>query len=84
MLSLPPILTRFVEQTPVPVMARALIERVVGAQALGAWFEEQRAGQYTRELLFSTLFGLMTQVCCARARRCMLRIARASARSGCR
>lgn len=62
MLSLPPILTRFVEQTPVPVMARALIERVVGAQALDAWFEEQRAGQYTRELLFSTLFGLMTQV----------------------
>ena len=54
MLSLPPILTRFVEQTPIPVMARALIERVVGVQALDAWFEEQRAGQYTRELLFST------------------------------
>lgn len=36
MLSLPPILTRFVEQTPVPVMARALIERVVGARALDA------------------------------------------------
>lgn len=62
MLSLPPILTRFVEQTPIPVMVRAQLERVVGAEALDAWFEEQCTDQYTRQLLFSTLFGLMTQV----------------------
>ena len=62
MLNLPPILSRFVERTPVPVMARALVERTVSAEALDAWFEEQREGQYTRDLLFSTVFGLMTQV----------------------
>ena len=62
MLTLPPILSRFIDKTPVPVMARALIERTVSAAALDAWFEKQRQGQYTRELLFSTLFELMTQV----------------------
>ena len=35
---------------------------MVGAEALDAWFEAKCTDQYTRQLLFSTLFGLMTQV----------------------
>ena len=54
----------FVQESPVSVMARGLAERLVDAQTLDAWFEQLDSAQYTRELLFSSLFSLMSQVVC--------------------
>jgi hypothetical protein len=61
-IELNPIVRRFAERSPLPVMARATVERCLGAQQLDEWFERQAQGQYTRELLFSSVYELMTQV----------------------
>lgn len=53
---------RFIEKAPLPVMGRALLERTFHPERLDAWFDQTAAAQYTRELLFSTLFELMSQV----------------------
>jgi hypothetical protein len=50
---------RFVEKTPVSVMARAAMEHALAPDALDALFEEQTDKQYTRELLFSSVVDLM-------------------------
>ena len=39
-----------------------MLERCLNPQQLDAWFETTAAGQYTRTLLFSTVFELMMQV----------------------
>lgn len=57
-----PILQRFAEHFPIPTMARAVLERCLNPQQLNAWFEKVAEAQYTRSLLFSTLFELMMQV----------------------
>jgi hypothetical protein len=57
-----PILRRFAERFPIPTMARAVLERCLNPRQLNAWFERIAEGQYTRTLLFSTLFELMMQV----------------------
>jgi Transposase DDE domain len=56
------ILQRFLERAPVAVMVRATIARTVGRSALDDLFERHADAQYTRELTFSTLTRLMTQV----------------------
>lgn len=61
-IALNPILERFAERTPIPVMARGVLERCLNAQQLDAWFETVAEEQYTRNLLFSTVFDLMTEV----------------------
>jgi hypothetical protein len=61
-LTLTPLLQRFAERSPVPVIARALIERCLESTSLDAWFERTCERQYTRTLLFSTVFELMSQV----------------------
>jgi hypothetical protein len=43
-------------------MVQALLERVLSPQQLNAWFEGTAVEQYTRDLLFSTLFELMNLV----------------------
>ena len=53
---------RFVEKSPISVMARAAVERVLGADRLDVWFERTAQKQYTRDLLFSTVYDLMSQV----------------------
>src|ERR1051325_5057595 len=53
---------RFVEKSPISVMVRAALERVLGADRLDLWFERTAQKQYTRELLFSTVYDLMSQV----------------------
>lgn len=60
--TLTPLLQRFAERSPIPVMARAVIERCLDAQQLDAWFDGISERQYTRTLLFSTVFELMSQV----------------------
>lgn len=57
-----PILERFAERMPVPVMARGILERCLNPRQLDAWFEQVAEAQYTRELLFSSVFEVMTEV----------------------
>ena len=61
-LNLTPLLQRFADRAPLPVMARALLEHQFSATRLDSWFEQVADHQYTRELLFSTTFDLMSQV----------------------
>ncbi len=62
MIDLNPVLRRFAERTPLPVMARAVLERCLNPVQLDAWFAQVAEAQYTRTLLFSTVFELMIQV----------------------
>lgn len=45
-------------------MARGLVERILEPERLDAWFEGLDTPQYTRELLFSSVFNLMSEVVC--------------------
>lgn len=53
------VFARFVEKTPVTVMARAAMEHALAPGALDALFEAHTDKQYTRELLFSSVVDLM-------------------------
>ncbi len=53
---------RFVEKSPISVMVRASLERVLGADRLDLWYERTAQKQYTRQLLFSSVYDLMKQV----------------------
>lgn len=55
---------RFLEKSPIPVMARALLERALSAGELDEMFERTATEQYTRQLLFSTCVKLLTLVVC--------------------
>lgn len=55
---------RFIEQSPVTVMLRGILERTLHPQRLDEWFARTAQRQYTGELLFSTVFGLMLQGVC--------------------
>jgi len=58
------IFERFAEKSPVSVMARGLLERVLNPKTIDAIFERVANRQYTRNLLFSVVFDLMSQVVC--------------------
>ena len=53
---------RFVEKSPISVMVRAALERVLGADRLDRFYERTAQRQYTRDLLFSSVYDLMSQV----------------------
>lgn len=53
---------RFVEKSPISVMAGGLVERLLNPDRLNELFERSAISQYTRELLFSTMFDLMSEV----------------------
>ncbi len=53
---------RFVEKSPISVMVRASLERVLGADRLDLWYERTAQKPYTRALLFSSVYDLMNQV----------------------
>ena len=57
-----PIFEKFVEKSPVSVMARGMMERVLNPEQLDDWFNKTAQEQYTKDLLFSTVFDIMTQV----------------------
>ena len=57
-----PIFEKFVEKSPVSVMARGIMERVLNPAQLDQWFEKTAQEQYTKDLLFSSVFDIMTQV----------------------
>jgi Transposase DDE domain len=53
---------RFVEKSPISVMVRGTLERVLGADQLNAWFARTAQKQYTRTVLFSTVYDILSQV----------------------
>ena len=59
---LSPVFTPFIKNSPISVMARGMLERVLNPEQLDEWFDATAEEQYTKELLFSTLFDLMSQV----------------------
>ena len=56
------IFDRFVEDSPITVMAGAAMARVLSSERLDALFERASQGQYVNELLFSNTFYLMADV----------------------
>jgi len=55
---------RFVQSCPACVMQRALMENIFSSVKLDALFRQAAETQYQRELLFSTLVDLVSQVVC--------------------
>jgi len=56
------ILERFVQESPVTVTARALMEHAMSPEALDSLFGKHAQEQYTRDLLFSSVVDLMGAV----------------------
>ena len=59
---LSPVFKPFVEQSPVSVMARGMMERIFNPDQLNKWFDATAKEQYTRDLLFSSVFDIMSLV----------------------
>jgi IS4 transposase len=55
---------RFVEESPVCVMAQALLENALPPATVDALFRQHACEQYTRKLLFSDIVNLMSLVVC--------------------
>ena len=89
---------RFVEDSPLTVMARALLEQALQPGPIDEMFERTATARYTDKLLFSTVVDLMGLVVCgfykrapstasrpcgaSRRRLCRARPWRCSTRSG--
>jgi hypothetical protein len=58
----------FIEESPISVMARGMVERVLNPDQINNWFDSTASGQYTKDLLFSTVVDIMTQVVCGSRR----------------
>jgi hypothetical protein len=56
------VFSRFVEKSPMSVMVRGTLERVLGADQLDAWFARTAQKPYTRTVLFSTVYDVLSQV----------------------
>jgi hypothetical protein len=56
------ILRKFLDKAPAAVMVRATLVRALADSTLDALFERTAQAQYTRDLAFSTVVRLMTQV----------------------
>lgn len=59
---LPDVFKRFTERSPLSVMAQGAIEYALSESALNQVFEDNAFDQYTRTLLFSNVFDLMSVV----------------------
>jgi hypothetical protein len=59
---LPAVFKPFVEESPISIMARGMIERVLNPEQLNQWFNATANNQYTKDLLFSSLFDIMSLV----------------------
>ena len=54
------LLDRFAERCPIATMARASLEHCLKAEFLDSWFDQISETRYTRKLMFSTVFDLMS------------------------
>ena len=61
-MDLSPLFDRFIEDSPVSVMARALLQRALDPDPLDRLFERLAVRQFNRHLLFSSVVGLLTAV----------------------
>ena len=52
---------RFVEKSPLSVMVRGTLERVLGAEQRDAWFARTAQQQYPRTVLLSTVSTWLSQ-----------------------
>ena len=52
----------FVKESPLSVMLRGLLENLFAPKKLDEWYERTAMKQYTRELLFSSIFELTREV----------------------
>jgi len=52
----------FIEKSSISVMARGLIEKVLNPDQLDDWFDSTTKEQYTKDLLFSSVLDIMSQV----------------------
>jgi IS4 transposase len=52
----------FIKERPICVMARGVLERLLDADRIDTLFERTATQQYTRELLFSSVVQLMSEV----------------------
>ena len=50
------ILQAFAEKSPVTVMVHGLLQRVVNEEKINHWFDAIRDVQYTKNILFSSLY----------------------------
>jgi IS4 transposase len=55
---------RFIQNRPIAVMVRVLLESFLNADQLDRWFDTVRQSQYTKDILFSSIVGLMLNVVC--------------------
>jgi IS4 transposase len=55
---------RFIQQAPISVMFRTLLEHALDPDEIDRLFEENAEHQYTREILFSSIVELMGAVVC--------------------
>lgn len=62
-----PVFEKFINSSPLSVMARATIEHALSASALDALFNRTAKRGYERELLFSTTVDVMSLVVCGKA-----------------
>ena len=58
------IFQRFIQKRPVAAMVLILLENFLNADKLDRWFNTVRQSQYTKEILFSSIVGLMLNVVC--------------------
>jgi len=56
------VLSRFIEHSPVTVMAQLALGRALDPEWMDALFEKHRQRQYTRDLMFSTVVDIMAVV----------------------
>jgi len=59
---LSPVFDRFVDRSPISVIARGMMERALNPEQLDRWFDQTAEAQYTKDLLFSSVFNIMSQV----------------------
>lgn len=55
---------RFIQNRPIAIMVRVLLENFLNADKLDCWFNTVRQSQYTKDILFSSIVGLMLNVVC--------------------
>jgi len=58
------ILEKFVNKSPVTVMAQGLLEQLLNKDELDEWFDHHCGVQYTRDLLFSSVVDILLSVVC--------------------
>jgi len=56
------IFERFIKDSPISVMARAAAERAFNPVEIDRWYDRNARKQYTKNLLFSSVFDLMSGV----------------------